>query len=56
MLNLCSKMLTLLKVDDILKLRELIFYYKFKNNKLSHYMQSFRFYPNIETHNYATRI
>ncbi len=46
----------LLKVKDILKLQELQFYYKFKNNKLPHYLQSLPFYTNMETHIYATRI
>jgi len=50
------KILKLLKVKNILKLQELKFYYKYKNNKLPHYLQSLPFHPNTETHNYATRI
>ena len=50
------KNLKLLKVSDILKLQELKFYYKYKNNKLPHYLQSLPFHPNTETHDHATRI
>jgi hypothetical protein len=49
------KTLKLLKISDILKLQELKFYYKFKNNKLPHYLQSLPFHPNTEFHDYATR-
>ncbi len=34
------KELKLLKVTDILRLHELKFYYKYKNNKLPHYLQN----------------
>ncbi len=51
---MCWSVSVNLKVNDILKLQELKFYYKFKNNKLPHYLQSLPFYTNIETHNYAT--
>ncbi len=46
----------LLKICDILKLQELKFYYKYKNSKLSHYLQSLSFQTNSNTHNHATRI
>jgi hypothetical protein len=49
------KKLKLLKVNDILKLQELKFYYKYKNNKLPHYLQSLPFHPNTEIHNHETR-
>ncbi len=38
------KKLKLLKVNDMLKLQELKFDYKFKNNKLPHYLQFLPFY------------
>ena len=50
------KRLKLLKISDILKLQELKFYYKYKNNKLPHYLQSLTFQPNTDTHAHATRI
>ena len=50
------KNLKLLKINDILKLQELKFYNKYKNNKLPYYLQSLPFFPNTETHDYATRI
>jgi hypothetical protein len=50
------KRLKLLKICDILKLQELKFYFKYKNNKLPHYLQSLPFQPNTETHDHATRI
>ena len=50
------KELTLLKVTDILKLQELKFYYKYKNNKLPHYLQSLPFSYNIDIHSHETRI
>ncbi len=49
------KELKLLKVKDILWLQELIFYYKYKNHKLPHYLKNLPLYSNMETHNYATR-
>ncbi len=45
----------LLKVNDILHLQELNFYYKFKNNKLPHYLQALPFHPNTQTHDHNTR-
>ncbi len=50
------KQLTLLKANDILKLQELKFYYKYKNNKLSHYLQTLPFHANTKTHDHDTRI
>ncbi len=44
------KQLKLLKVNDILKLQELKCYYKYKNNKLPHYLQTLPFHPNTKTH------
>ena len=49
------KELKLLKVKDILWLQELKFYYKYKNDKLPHYLQNLPLQPNTDTHNYATR-
>ncbi len=46
----------LLKNCDILKLQELKFYYKYKNSKLPHYLQSLPFQPNSNAHDHATRI
>ncbi len=51
-----SKYLKLLKVSDILKLLELKFYYKYKNNKLPHFLQALPFHPNTRTHDHNTRI
>ncbi len=45
----------LLKLNDILKLQELKFYYKFKNIKLPHYLQNLRISPATDTHDYANR-
>ncbi len=49
------KELKLLKLNDILKLQELKFYYKFKNIKLPIYLQNLPISPATDTHNYATR-
>ncbi len=46
----------LLNIGDILKLQERKFYYKYKNSKLPHYLQSLPFQPNSNTHDYATHI
>ncbi len=45
----------LLKVQDIFKLQEFKFYFKFINNKLSYYLQILPFNINA-THRYITRI
>ncbi len=50
------KILRLLEVNDIFKLQELMFYYKYKNNRLPHYFQSFPFHPNTRTHDNDTCI
>ena len=49
------KKLKLLRVGDILRLQELKFYYKFKNNKLPQYLQNLPIRPNTDMHNHATR-
>ena len=49
------KRLSLLKVSDILKLQILKFYYKHKNQKLPHYLNSIPFITNAEIHHYPTR-
>jgi hypothetical protein len=49
------KELKLLKVNDILRLQELKFTYKYKNNKLPYYLQNLPLHPNTDTHNYETR-
>ncbi len=41
---------------DILKLQELKFYYKYKNNRLPYYFQSLPFHYNLETHQHNTHI
>ncbi len=46
----------LLKISDILKLQQLKFYYKYKNNKLPHYLQAQLFHPNTRTHDHKTHI
>ncbi len=43
-------------IKDILKLQELKLYYKYKNNKLPHYLQTLPFLPNTKTHDHGTRI
>ncbi len=50
------KELKLLKLEDILKLQELKLYYKYKNNKLPHYLQNLSFQRNTKSHDHATRI
>ncbi len=40
-------------MNDILKLQELIFHYKYENNLLPYYLQNLLFKTNI--HSYATR-
>ncbi len=49
------KELKLLKVTDILRLQELKFYYKYKNNKLPHYLQHLPLECNTDIHYYETR-
>ncbi len=50
------KSLKLLKLDDILKLQELKFYYKFENSKLPCYLSKLPFIWNTIIHGYYTRI
>ncbi len=50
------KSLKLLKLDDILKLQELKFYYKFENGKLPCYLSKLLFIRNTIIHGYDTRI
>ncbi len=51
-----KKKMKLLKINDILKLQQLKFYYKYKNNKLPHYLQALPFHPNTRTHDHNTCI
>ncbi len=44
------KILRLLKVNDILKLQELKFHYKYDNNLLPYYLQNVLFKPYIHSH------
>ncbi len=46
----------LLNISDILKLQQLKFYYKYKNNKFPHYLQALPFHPNTRTHDHNTCI
>ncbi len=50
------KKFKLLKVNDILKLQELMFYYNYKIKKLPHYLQTLTFHPNTKTHDHDSRI
>ncbi len=43
------KLSILLKVNDILKLQELKFHYKYENNFLPYYLQNVLFEPNIQS-------
>ncbi len=53
--ELIFKELKLLKVEDILRLQELKFYYKFKNNKLPHYLKALPIHFNTDIHHHETR-
>ena len=46
----------MLKVDDILKLEQLKFYYKNLHNNLPVYLQNWRIIFNYDIHNYDTQI
>ncbi len=48
--RLIFKTTKLLKVNDIIKLQELKFYYKFETNLLQHYLQSLPFQLNTNSH------
>ncbi len=50
------KKLNLLKVDDILKLQQLQFYYTYLHNDLPVYLQNWRIMFNYEVHNHDTRV
>ncbi len=50
------KTLKLLKIKYILTLQELNFYYKYKHNKLHHYLKNLSIWPNTKTHIYVKRI
>ena len=49
------KKLSLLKVDDILKLQQLKFYYKYLHHDLPFYLQNWRFMLKHEVHSHDTR-
>ena len=49
------KQLNLLKVEDILTLQELKFYFKYNQGILPKYLQNWNFIPNSKIHNYNTR-
>ncbi len=44
------KILSLQKINDILKLQELKFHYKYENNLLPYYLQNVSFKPYIHSH------
>ena len=46
----------MLKVDDILKLQQLKFYYKYLHNNLPVYLQNWRIIFNYDIHNHDARI
>ncbi len=52
------KQLKLFNIIDIFKLQDYFktLYYKYKNNKLLHYLQSLPFHHKSETYDHATRI
>ena len=49
------KQLNLLKVEDILTLQELKFYFKYNQGILPKYLQNWNFIPNSKIHNHNTR-
>ena len=49
------KQLNLLKVEDILTLQELKFYFKYNQGILPIYLQNWNFNPNSKIHNHNTR-
>ena len=49
------KQLNLLKVEDILTLHELKFYFKYNQGILPKYLQNWNFIPNSKIHNHNTR-
>ena len=49
------KNLNLLKIEDMLKLQELQFYFKYIHNQLPSYLLNWQIIPSINIHNYNTR-
>ena len=49
------KQLTMLKLEDLLKLQQLKFYFKFNEGSLPVYLQNWDITPNAHVHNYNTR-
>ena len=49
------KKLNTLKVEDLLKLQELKFYYKYRHQNLPVYLLNWQITPNTYIHNYNTR-
>ena len=49
------KRLNLLKVDDILTLQELTFYFKYNEGTCQYIFQIWKFIVNVNVHNYNTR-
>ena len=45
----------MLKLEDLLKLQQLKFYFKFNEGSLSVYLQNWDITPNARVHNYNTR-
>ena len=50
------KKLDFLKVDDIFKLQQLTFYYKYLHDNLPAYLQNWKLIPNDNVHTHDTRI
>ena len=49
------KKLKLLKLQDLLKLQQLKFYYKYTHKRLPTYLQKLPLYPRTDTHHHYTR-
>ena len=49
------KQLNMLKLEDLLKLQQLKFYFKFNEGSLPVYLQNWDIRPNARVHNYNTR-
>ena len=49
------KQLNMLKLEDLLKLQQLKFYFKFNEGSLPVYLQNWDITPNARVHNYNTR-
>ena len=50
------KNLKLLKIEDMLKLQELQFVFKYIHKQLPLYLLNWQIIPNIDIHNYITRV